>query len=129
MAGYSRCKNGQESRVKIKQKMHSARLLSGLAFGLIPILIGGCEVPRGAYRQGYGAQFSEWDNYRDSVGAPYPAQAIAPSQDEDDAKNAFGNKSLGAPVENPGRPEPLPSKIPGISEIPEIPDEPTVLPE
>ncbi|MGH8556696.1 MAG: hypothetical protein ACRESZ_04390 [Methylococcales bacterium] len=116
--------------MKIKQETHSTRLLRCLALGLIPILIGGCEVPRGAYRQGYGAEFSEWDNYRDSVEAPYLAQQIAPSESNDGTDNApTGNKPPGVPVENPGRPDPPSSKIPGISDIPEIPDEPTVLPE
>ncbi|MGH8557686.1 MAG: hypothetical protein ACRESZ_09540 [Methylococcales bacterium] len=116
--------------MKIKQTMQSMRWLLGFLPGLIAIYVGGCNVAQERARSGYGQEFQ--DSYRDpqALGAFDPAQSNAPSRNGGNASDwNLAKHARGAPVENPGRPGRHPSAIPGISDIPEIPDEPTVLSE
>jgi hypothetical protein len=103
----------------------------GLALCLILLCLFGCAAEPGAYRGIYGPGPWKWNSRQGYSGASDPDRDNAPSQSA-----AVGDRSVaeekplpGIPLDNLGRPEPPPSQIPGISDIPEIPDEPAVLPE
>ncbi|MGH8557438.1 MAG: hypothetical protein ACRESZ_08255 [Methylococcales bacterium] len=116
--------------MKINQAMQSMRWLLGFLPGLIAIYIAGCNVTQERPRPRYAQEFHE--SYMDPVplGVSYRTQKNTRLEIDVGAPDGpLANQAPGAPVENPGRPGPRPSEIPGISDIPEIPDEPTVLPE
>lgn len=110
----------------IKQAVRLTRLLRLLAGCSASILICGCTVPEGAYRNVYGPGSRDWDPGRSYPDRPLLDQGIAVPES---GESAQGKRRTHVPIENAGRPEPPRSRIPGISELPEIPDEPTVLPE
>lgn len=90
------------------------------------IIAGGCAAPQNAYRKVYGPGPWDWDSGGTYFERPYLEGKIVPRMERVLPESG---RSRVAPSENLGRPEPPPSRIPGISDIPEIPDEPTVLPE
>ncbi|MCI0667438.1 MAG: hypothetical protein L0Y38_04800 [Methylococcaceae bacterium] len=111
----------------IKQAVRSTGLLRFLAACSASILIFGCTAPEGVYRNAYGPE--PWGYTPD-----HPLdfeRGTAPSDSVQENRNfpAEGKPPSRVPVENAGRPEPPASRIPGITDIPEIPDEPTILSE
>ncbi|MGH8549038.1 MAG: hypothetical protein ACRERU_10645 [Methylococcales bacterium] len=110
----------------IKRVARSGRPLRLLAGCAVSILIYGCTVPERAYRNAYGPGLLDGDAGLNDTDRPILDRGIAAPESREGTQ---GNRKTRVPIENPGRPEPPPSKIPGISDIPEIPDEPTVLPE
>jgi len=109
------CKNGRVVKVgsKLKTSIIIAVLLSVNAIFVI-----GCAVPRKAYRQVYGQ--GPWD---DDYEPGYFDHHLAVDRFNPGTDGAL----FTLPVSNIGRPPPVPTLIPGVPDIPEIQDEPSVL--
>ncbi|MGR9106316.1 MAG: hypothetical protein ACU843_05220 [Gammaproteobacteria bacterium] len=108
-----------------RRRVSSVRDAGVMICCLLPIFLNACASSERVYRDAYGPGPWDRDDHRDYFARPYldrPDTAIRNSRSE-------VKRSSAGPIEHFGRPEPPRSKIPGIADIPEIPDEPTVLPE
>lgn len=105
--------------------------LIGLLTVCSVVLIDGCTVPQGAYRRAYGPGPWDWGDRRGYFDRPYLDRVVpVPGERRESVYlPPDADRVIEVPIENLGRPDPAPSIIPGVSDIPEIPDEPTVLPE
>ena len=110
----------------IKKRFRSIPGFRLSACGLVAIFLYGCAAPQSAYRKIYGPGPWDWDDRGDYFDRPFLQERTVPRVEA--FPPGTGHPFLD-PKENLGRPEPPPTEIPGISDIPEIPDEPTVLPE